>query len=36
MRRIREALQETSHKAQVVELGSRREMEDFLGALRKD
>ena len=36
MSRIHQALQETPHKAQVVELGSRKEMENFLGALRRD
>ncbi len=35
MSRTRQALRETSHQAQVVELGSRREMEEFLGTLRK-
>ncbi len=35
MRGTRQALRETSHQAQVVELGSRREMEEFIDSLEQ-
>lgn len=35
-RRIRQALSEISHQAQIVELGSRREMEEFIDSLAQN